>query len=52
MPIKNGIDTLREIIEFDGNSKIIFASADKTIKERAYHYGAIRFWINHLPIIN
>ena len=43
MPIKNGIDALKEILELDSNSKIIFASADRTVKEKVYLYGAIGF---------
>lgn len=43
MPIKNGIDALRAILEIDKNSRIIFASADRTIKERVYLHGAIGF---------
>ena len=43
MPIKNGIDALKEIILIDHNSRVIFASADKTIKEEVYSYGAIEF---------
>ncbi len=43
MPIKNGIDALKEILELDSNSKIIFASADRTVKEKVYLYGAIEF---------
>ena len=43
MPIKNGIDALKEILQIDNNSRIIFASADKTIKEEVYSYGAIEF---------
>ena len=43
MPIKNGIDALNEILEIDGSSKIIFASADKTIKEEVYLQGAMGF---------
>jgi two-component system chemotaxis response regulator CheY len=43
MPIKDGIDALRAILEIDKNSRIIFASADRTIRERVYLYGAIGF---------
>jgi two-component system chemotaxis response regulator CheY len=43
MPIKNGIDALHEILEIDSNSKIIFASADKTIKAEVYQQGAMGF---------
>lgn len=43
MPIKNGIDALKAILEIDKNSRIIFASADRTIKERVYLQGAVGF---------
>jgi len=43
MPIKNGIDALKEILQIDHNSKVIFASADKTIKEEVYANGAMGF---------
>ncbi|MFX1390980.1 MAG: response regulator [Promethearchaeota archaeon] len=43
MPIKNGIDALKEILQLDHNSRVIFASADKTIKEEVYSYGAMEF---------
>jgi two-component system chemotaxis response regulator CheY len=43
MPIKNGIDALKAILEVDGNSKIIFASGDRTIKEKVYLHGALGF---------
>ena len=43
MPIKNGIDALNAILEIDRSSKIIFASADRTIKEDAYQQGAMGF---------
>ena len=43
MPIKNGIDALKEILQIDHNSRVIFASADKTIKEEVYSYGAMEF---------
>jgi CheY-like chemotaxis protein len=43
MPIKNGLDVLRVILEIDRNSKIVFASADRTIKEKVYLEGAMGF---------
>ena len=43
MPIKNGIDALKEILKIDRNSKIIFASADRTIKQEVYSSGAVGF---------
>ncbi len=43
MPIKNGIEALKEILHIDHNSRIIFASADKTIKKEVYSYSAMGF---------
>jgi two-component system chemotaxis response regulator CheY len=43
MPIKNGFDALKVILEIDNSSRIIFASADRTIKEKVYHQGAVGF---------
>jgi two-component system chemotaxis response regulator CheY len=55
MPIKNGIDALNAILEIDGSSKIIFASADRTIKEKVYLQGAMGFLdkpFTHKKLIN
>ena len=43
MPIKTGLEAAEEILEFDKNAKIIFASADKTIKQIALSIGALIF---------
>ena len=43
MPIKNWIDTLKEILQIDKDSKVIFASADRTIKQEVFDYGAMGF---------
>jgi two-component system chemotaxis response regulator CheY len=43
MPIKNGLDALKEILHIDHNSSVIFSSADKTIKEEVYSHGAKGF---------
>ena len=43
MPIKNGIEVVKEILQIDSNSKIIFASADSTIKSEALSIGAVSF---------
>ncbi len=55
MPIKNGIDALNAILEIDKSSKIIFASADRTIKEKVYLQGAMGFLdkpFTHKKLIN
>jgi len=43
IPIKNGIDTTKKILEMDKNSKIIFTSADNSIKDEALSLGAVAF---------
>ena len=43
LPLKDGIDVTREILEFAENSKIIFLSANNDIKEKAFATGAIAF---------
>ena len=43
MPVKNGIDTTIEILKCNSHSKIIFVSADKSIKKEALSIGAARF---------
>ncbi|TFG14218.1 MAG: response regulator [Promethearchaeota archaeon] len=43
MPIKNGIEATKEILELDRKTKIIFTSADKSIKKQALLSGAISF---------
>ena len=43
MPIKNGIEAMVEILQINGKEKIIFASADITIKEKALSLGAYVF---------
>ncbi|MFW9901710.1 MAG: response regulator [Candidatus Thorarchaeota archaeon] len=43
MPIKNGLDAMIEILEINNQEKIIFASADTTIKEKVISQGACAF---------
>jgi len=43
MPIKNGIEATEEILEINRDAKIIFASADKDIREKAEMMGVISF---------
>jgi two-component system chemotaxis response regulator CheY len=43
MPIKNGLNTSKEILQIDPNIKIIIISADKTIKEEAFSIGVVDF---------
>ena len=43
MPVKNGIEATKEILQIDKTTKIIFASADKSVKANALSIGARRF---------
>jgi len=43
MPIKNGLEASKEILQIDKSSKIIFISADQTIKKSALALGALDF---------
>jgi len=45
MPIKNGIEASKEILSIstDNKPKIIFVSADKTIRELAFSIGVYSF---------
>lgn len=43
MPTKSGIEALQEILTIDKNAKIIIASADTSIKQKALSLGACSF---------
>lgn len=43
MPMKSGIEAAKEILEIDNGTKIIFMSADSTIKQEALSNGAVSF---------
>ena len=43
MPIKDGLETSKELFQLNENVKIIFASADTSIKEKALAIGAVAF---------
>lgn len=43
MPGKNGLEATKEIMEMDGESKVIFASADISVREEAIFLGATSF---------
>ena len=43
MPKKNGIDASKEILKLDKNVKIIFITADNSIKEEALSIGAFSY---------
>ena len=43
MPIKNGLDAMAEILHDNNHVKVIFASADISIKQKALSIGASAF---------
>ena len=43
MPVMNGFDAMNEILKINGNTKIIFASADTKMKELSISMGASAF---------
>jgi len=43
MPVMNGFDAMNEILQLDGGTKFIFASADTTMKELSISMGATAF---------
>ena len=43
MPIKNGMEATREILQMDSDAKVIIASADHSVKNEAIRIGAIEF---------
>ncbi|MFW9881347.1 MAG: response regulator [Candidatus Thorarchaeota archaeon] len=43
MPIKNGLEATKEILQMDNNINIIFTSADCSIKDAVLSLGAVGF---------
>jgi two-component system chemotaxis response regulator CheY len=43
MPNKDGVDSTREILSIDPKARIVFASADSTVRGRALEMGASEF---------
>lgn len=41
MPVKDGIETLQEILRLDPGARIVLISADRSIAEHAYQQGAV-----------
>ncbi|KKN15800.1 hypothetical protein LCGC14_0982220 [marine sediment metagenome] len=50
LPIKNGIDAAKEILEIDKKSKIIIVTADKNIRDEALTIGVTSFKEKPCPI--
>jgi len=43
MPVKNGLQATREILQIDPDTKIIISSADTTVKEESVALGVVDF---------
>jgi len=43
MPVKNGIEALKEILEIERQAKIMIISADRSIEKIAKSVGAVAF---------
>ena len=43
MPVKNGLQATREILQIDPDTKIIFSSADTNVKEESLAVGVVDF---------
>ena len=43
LPIKDGLETMEEILKLDQSSKVIFASADQRVATLALARGAVYF---------
>lgn len=43
MPVKNGLETLSEILKLKPDLKVIIISADDSVKEKALSEGAVAF---------
>ena len=40
MPVKNGLEAMREILEIDGTAQVVFLTADSSVAEQAMEMGA------------
>ena len=43
MPVKNGLQATREILQIDPDTKIIISSADTTVREESLALGVVDF---------
>ncbi len=50
MPIKNGIDATKEILQINQEAKIIFASADNSVEDLALSNGAVSFLVKPFKV--
>jgi DNA-binding NtrC family response regulator len=45
LPTINGIETMKEMLKVDGETKFIFISADASVQEEALKAGAVMFLV-------
>jgi len=50
MPIKNGIDAMRDILDIDPTAKVLFISADISAMDQALKQGAMGFLLKPFKI--
>ncbi len=50
MPNKDGMQTMKEILEFEPKAKIVFISADANVREQAMSNGAASFGLKPVTI--
>ncbi|MGQ4911370.1 MAG: response regulator [Candidatus Thorarchaeota archaeon] len=50
MPNKDGMQTMKEILEIDPNARIVFISADANVREEAMNSGAVSFGLKPVTI--
>jgi two-component system chemotaxis response regulator CheY len=50
MPVKNGLDATKEILQIDNTTKIIFTSADISVKNSVFDIGAAAFVLKPFKI--
>ncbi|MGD9397719.1 MAG: response regulator [Candidatus Thorarchaeota archaeon] len=50
MPNKDGMQTMKEILEIDPKAKIVFISADANVREQAMGKGAVSFGLKPVTI--
>ncbi len=50
MPLKSGLEATKEILNIDNTSRIILATADKTVREEALSLGIKSFKEKPIPL--
>lgn len=50
MPLKNGLDTATEILSMNPDEKIVFVSADSSVRKDALNIGVVEFLEKPFPL--